>query len=97
MTDNNNIEYLKKDYFECNYFQSKFDSNSKLIKTKQVYDLTNIFLKQLENLFKISCSLEGISNLHNTLDENLKVYDQKFAINQISTNFYASCFQKKIY
>ena len=28
---NNNIEYLKKDYFECNYFQSKFNSNSKLV------------------------------------------------------------------
>ena len=85
---NNNIEYLKKDYFESNYFQSKFDSYSKLVETKQVYDLTNIFLKKLESLFNVSCSLEEMSNLHNKLDENLKVYDQKFAINQISTHFY---------
>ena len=87
MTDNN-IEYLKKDYFESNYFQSKFDSYSKLVETKQVYDLTNIFLKKLESLFNVSCSLEEMSNLHNKLEENLKVYDQKFAINQISTHFY---------
>jgi len=85
---NNNIAYLKKDYFKSNYFQSKFSSNSKLVKIKQADDLTNIFLKQLKNLFKISCSLEEICNLHNKLDENLKVYDQKFGINQISNHFY---------
>ena len=96
MTDNN-IEYLKKDYFESNYFQSKFNSNSKLVETKQVYDLTNIFLQKLHNLFNISCSVEEISNLHGKLDENLKVYDQKFAINQISTHFYdmPNVFKKK--
>ena len=84
----NNIEYLKKDFFKSNYFESKFNSSSKLVEIKQVYELTNIFLKQLESLFKISCSVEEISNLHNKLDENLKVYDQKFGINQISNHFY---------
>lgn len=87
MTDKN-IKYLKKDYFESNYFQSNFNSNSKLVEIKQVYDLTNIFLKQLESLLNISCSVDEISNLHNKLDENLKVYDQKFRINQISNRFY---------
>ena len=87
MTDKN-IEYLKKDYFESNYFQSNFNSDSKLIEIKQANELTNIFLKQLENIFKISCPVEEISNLHNKLDENLKVYDQKFRINQISNHFY---------
>ena len=87
MTDKN-IKYLKKDYFESNYFQSNFNSNSKLVEIKQVYDLTNIFLKQLESLLNISCSVDEISNLHNKLDEYLKVYDQKFRINQISNRFY---------
>ena len=87
MTDKN-IKYLKKDYLESNYFQSNFNSNSKLVEIKQVYDLTNIFLKQLESLLNISCSVDEISNLHNKLDENLKVYDQKFRINQISNHFY---------
>ena len=85
---NNNIKFLKKDYFQSNYFQKKFDSNSKIIEMKQANDLTNIFLKQLNNLFKISCSIDEISNLHNKLDENLKVYDQKFGINEISNHFY---------
>ena len=85
---NNNIKFLKKDYFQSNYFQNKFDSNSKIIEMKQANDLTNIFLKQLNNLFKISCSINEISNLHNKLDENLKVYDQKFGINEISNHFY---------
>jgi len=94
---NNNIEYLKKDYFECNYFQSKFNSNSKLVETKQAHDLTNIFLKKLESLFNISCSVDEICNLHGKLDENLKAYDQEFAINQISTHFYdmPDVFKKK--
>ena len=93
----NNIEYLKKDYFECNYFQSKFNSNSKLVEAKQAHDLTNIFLKKLESLFNISCSVDEICNLHNKLDENLKAYDQEFAINQISTHFYdmPDVFKKK--
>ena len=94
---NNNIEYLKKDYFESNYFQSKFNSYSKLVETKQVYDLTNIFLQKLKNLFNVACSVDEITSLHNKLDENLKVYDQKFAINQISTYFYdmPDVFKKK--
>ena len=32
--------------------------------------------------------MDEISNLHNKLDENLKVYDQKFGINEISNHFY---------
>ena len=88
LVTNNNIEFLKKDYLESNYFQNKFYSNSKLIEIKRVYDLTNIFLKQLNNLFNISCSIDEISNLHNRLDDNLKVYDQKFGINEISNHFY---------
>ena len=31
---NNNIEYLKKDYFKSNYFESKFGSSFKLVETK---------------------------------------------------------------
>lgn len=94
---NNNIEYLKKDYFKSNYFESKFGSSFKLVETKQVFDLTNIFLEKLKSLFNLSCSLEEICNLHHKLDENLKIYDQKFAINKISTFFYdmPDIFKKK--
>ena len=96
MTENN-IAYLKIDYFKSNYFHLNFGANSKLVEIKQVKDLTNIFLKQLESLFKISCSVEEISNLHNKLDENLKVYDKKFGINKITTSCYdmPDIFKKK--
>ena len=96
MTENN-IKNLKEDYFKSNYFQQKFGLDSKLVKTELVYDLTNIFLERLKNLFKISSSMEEISNLHNKIDENLKAYDEKFGINKITTSFYdmPEIFKKK--
>ena len=81
-------KHLKKDYTKSNYFQSKFNSYYKLVETDKAYDLTDIFLKQLKSLFKISCSTEQICDLHNKLNEELKVYDQKFGVNKISEHFY---------
>jgi len=79
---------LRKDYTESNYFQSKFNSYYKLVETDKVYDLTDIFLKQVKSLFKISCTPEKICDLHNKFDEKLKIYDQKFGVNKISEYFY---------
>ena len=84
----NNIKYLKKDYFKSNYFKLKFGLRSKLIEINQVHDLTDIFLNHLSSLFKISCTMNEISNLHNKIDENLKVYDRKFGINKITNSLY---------
>ena len=84
----NNIKYLKKDYFKSNYFKLKFGLRSKLIEINLVHDLTDIFLNHLNSLFKISCTMDEISNLHNKIDENLKVYDRKFGINKITNSLY---------
>ena len=84
----NNLEYLREDYSKSEYFNSRFGSGTKVFQINHASELTSMLLEKLESLLNIPCSLEELGSVHNHLDKKLKIYDDQFKINKISTYLY---------
>ena len=85
----NNYKYLLEDFDLCNTFQKKFNSNFHIFKSSEVQYLTNLLIDKLnKKLLTNKINIDNLNNLHASVDENQKVYDQNFGVNQFSNDFY---------
>lgn len=85
----NNYKYLLEDFDLCNTFQKKFNSNFHIFKSSEVQYLTNLLIDKLnKKLLTNKINIDNLNNLHALVEEDQKVYDQNFGVNQFSNDFY---------
>ena len=83
-----NTDFIKTDFEVSNSFQKKFDNDIQIISVTNSKNLSDIFLESYNKKTKLNVDLESISSSHNQLGDNLKQYDPKFGINDLTTFFY---------
>ena len=87
MNEIKNIDFLKEDFLKSNYFQDKFSADELIIDIDEINNLTEIFLKKLNDELQISCDLKGINSLHTKLNDEFKTYDQNHGLSKITRTF----------
>ena len=84
----NNLKYLKEDFYKSVFFENKFKNHIKIVDLDSSNLLSEIFLKKLNSLFNKNYNIYNINKLHENIEEKYKIYDQTFAVNEITTLFY---------
>jgi len=84
----NNLKYLKKDFYKSIFFEKKFKDYIKIVDIDNAKELSKIFLTKLNSLLNKNYNINNVHTLHEEIEEKYKIYDQIFAVNEISTFFY---------
>jgi len=84
----NNLKYLKEDFYKSVFFENKFENHIKIVDLDSSNLLSEIFLKKFNSLFNKNYNIYNINKLHENIEEKYKIYDQTFAVNEITTLFY---------
>lgn len=80
--------FLKQDFYNCSFFQNKFESHSLIIDTPLIDSLCKVFLKKLSHVLNKDINFEGISSIHKMIEDEKKSYDLEFGINELTKIFY---------